>query len=695
MNFIKNFDIFSQPIQFNAYNQKIRKRSFFGAFLTISIVITTLMYFIYLLNLFFTNQIDPKFRMQSFVSKDAIDIPLDSEFVGLQFSYNYMNGKYQSLSEIEAQQNKTYLVFIPILFQSNATSYNVTRLNMTKCQNALLDGYDCIDFDSYKNLSLTMDNKLNVKSYLVITVYRCQDTDSIKTFVPNNCANASEIDNAVIYGQQNIRLKTTQFNTSSNKIETNFKNQFMHNFNGQIGIGQIQTTKQITNVKSGFLIQNKETFSGPISHSFTQQTLDKASYIQQTRNKLIYEIYISIDENIQLFSIQYPTFPDVLALCNSTFSFMMILGFFARKITQKMILQEMFILILQNIYQETYSKILKINKFVQFSLDLKLKQMLVAKKVEEATNREEDDDKISEKSSPIIIPFTSPKVGHTRFTINTDLVNEEQQSIQDQNSIFSSLEQNTYGSRIQSARLIYKKRNNSITNKNAKQPPIQHKNKFKINLFNQNSAKAESPSSFNFIQQQKSPTQQDTLQRTQQCNQTVADVLEDQSLFQTLNKKIKALIQKPISYKVQNLLFKTRLCKKRKFLESQGLNRQMIIDVEEQVNESLDYFKIYKDILMLKKAIFILLTKEQLAALQLVGFSENQARSLTDLNSKRDIFSAQIGQRDKNYFEEQFNIHKSSEIQAQYIYQFLLKCQKQQNMSLVDERLFSSLKINQ
>ncbi|EAR95345.1 AMP-binding enzyme family protein (macronuclear) [Tetrahymena thermophila SB210] len=700
MNIIKNFDIFSQPIQFNAYNQKIRKRSFFGAFLTISIVITTLMYFIYLLNLFFTNQIDPKFRMQSFVSKDAIDIPLDNEFVGLQFSYNYQNGKYQSLSEIEAQQNKTYLMFIPILLQSNATSYNVTRLNMTKCQNQLLDGYDCIDFDSYKNLSLTMDNKLNLKSYLVITAYRCQDTDSIKTFVPNNCANSSEIDKAVIYGQQNIRLKTTQFNTSSNKIETNFKNQFMHNFNGQIGIGSIQTTKQITNVKSGFLIQNKETFYGPISHTFSQQTLDKASYIKQTGNKLIYEIYISVDENIQLFSIQYPTFPDILALCNSTFSFMMILGFFARKIAQKMIIQEMFILILQNIYQETYSKILKINKFVQFSLDLKLKQMLVAKKVEEAANKEEDDDKISEKSSPIIIPYTSPKIGHTRFTINTDLINEEQQSIQDQNSIYTSLEQKTeltrqdYGSRIQSARLIYKKRNNSITNKNAIQSPIQLKNKFKINLFNQNSTKAESPSSFNFINQQKSPTQQDTLSRTQQCNQTATDVLDDQSLFQTLSKKIKALSEKPISQKVQNLLFKTRLCKKRKFLESQGLNKQMITDMEEQVNDSLDYFKIYQDILMLKKAIFILLSKEQLAALQLVGFSDNQARSLTDLNSKRDIFSAQIGQRDKNYFEEQFNIHKSSEIQAQYIYQFILKCQKQKNLSIVDERLLSSLKIN-
>ncbi|EAR95344.2 transmembrane protein, putative (macronuclear) [Tetrahymena thermophila SB210] len=694
MEFLKNFDIFSQPIEFNSYNQKIRKRTFFGAFLTISIIITTLIYFIYLLNLFFTNQIDPKFRMQTFVSKDAIDIPLDNEFVGFQFSYNKMNGLYQSLSEIEAHQNKTYIVFIPILFQSNATSYNVTRLNMTKCQNQLLDGYDCIDFDSYKNLSLTMDNKLNLKSYLVITAYRCQDTDSIKTFVPNNCANASQIDKAVIYGQQNIRLKTTQFNTTSNNIETNFKNQFMQNFNGQIGIGSIQTTKQITNVKSGFLIQNQETFYGPISHTFSQQTLDKASYIQQTGNKLIYEIYISVDENIQLFSIQYPTFPDILALCNSTFSFMMILGFFARKITQNMILQEMFILILQNIYQETYSKILKINKFVNFSLDLQLKQMQVDKKVEEPVSKEEEDqedddeeeedDKISEKSIPKMVPFAQPKLGLTRFIINADSVNQEQQSFQDQNSIYSCIEQKAElirqdcGGRIQSAKGLCIKRNNSITNKNTNQS-IEQKNKFKINLINQNSTKIDSPSSLNFIQQQKSSIQQDKQQRVYQCNQIETDSLENQSFKQILIKKIKTLSEKPISQKVQNLLFKTRLCKKRMFLESQGLNRQMIIDIEEQVNDSLDYFKIYKDILMLKKAIFILLTKEQLAALQLVGFSDNQARSLTDLNSKIDIFSAQIGQRDKNYFEEQFNIHKSSEVQAQYIQQFLLRCQKQQN----------------
>ncbi|KAL4464859.1 hypothetical protein ABPG74_011420 [Tetrahymena malaccensis] len=699
MNIIKNFDIFSQPVQFNAYNQKIRKRTFCGAFLTVSILVTTLMYFIYLLNLFFTNQIDPKFRMQSFLTDDTINIPLDNDFVGLQFSYNYQNGQYASLNEIEAKQNKTYLVFIPLILYSNATYFNVYPLNITQCKNKLLDGYDCIDFDSYKNLSLINNNQQNIKSYLVITAYRCQDTDSIKTFVPNNCADPSEIDNAIIYGQQNIRLKATQFNTTSKQLQTNFKNEFMHNFNGQIGIGTIQTTNQITKVKSGFLIQDQETFSGPISYAFNQQTLDKQSYINQTGNKLIFEIYISVDESVQLFSIQYPTFPDVLALCNSTFSFMMILGFFARKISHKMILQEMFILILQNIYQETYSRIIKLNKFVYFNLDLKLQENL-SQKVEETQKKDEENDNISEKSSPIIIPYTTPKLAHTRFTINSDFVNEEQQCIQDQNSIFTSLEykaeQNRIdGSRVQSAR-VYKKRINSISNKNSFRQ-IQQKNKFKINLLNSNLTKQSSPTSFNNLSlQQKSPTQQDTLQKTYTCTQTVIDPQKQQSLFQTLSKKIKALSEKPISQKVQNLLFKTILCKRRKFLESQGLNKQKMLDLEEQVNESLDYFSVYKDIIMLKKAIFVLLSKEQLAALQLVGFTDNQDRSLTDLNSKRDLYSPKsINESNKNYFQEQFKIHKSSEIQSQYIYSFLLKCQNQQNMSLVDERLLSSLQITQ
>ncbi|EAR95342.1 AMP-binding enzyme family protein (macronuclear) [Tetrahymena thermophila SB210] len=701
MSFLKNFDIFSQPVQFNAYNQKIRKRTFCGAFLTISIIITSLMYFTYLLNLFLTNQIDPIFRMQSFVTNDAIDLTLDNDFVGFQFSYNYKNGKYQSLSEIEAQQNKTYLVFIPLLIQSNATSYNVLPLNFTKCKNTLLDGYDCINFDNYQNISLSMDNRLNVKSYLIIAAYRCQDTDPIKTFIPSNCANSSEIDNAIKYGQQNIRLKAQQFNTTSKKLQTNYRNQYMHNLIDKVGIGSIQTTKQITTVKSGFLIQNQETFSGPISHSFTQQTLDKISYIQQTGNNLIFKIYISLDENTQLFSVQYPTLADILALCNSAFSFMMILGFFARKITQNMILQEMFILILQNIYQETYSKILKLNKLV--NLDARLKQIQTAKKVEQTQKKEEnDDDKISEKSSPIFIPFTSPKLAHTLFTINNDLVSEEQQSSQDQNSLCTSLEQRIelkrkeYTNRIQSARLNYKKRINSITNKSTKQM-VQQKNQFKINLFNSNQTTTDVCSSFNYFrQQQKSTTLQEIQQKTYQCNQTnqtEAGASKDQSFLQEISKKINALSQKLISQKVQSFLFKIRLCRKRKFLESQGLSKQMIHDIEEQVNDSLDYFKIYKDILMLKKAIFILLSKEQLAALQLVGFSDNQARSLTDLNSKRDIFSPKIKQRDQNYFEEQFNLQQSNEIQAYYIQQFLQKCQKQQNMSIVDERLLSSLQL--
>ncbi|KAL4495963.1 hypothetical protein ABPG73_011031 [Tetrahymena malaccensis] len=343
--------------------------------------------------------------------------------------------------------------------------------------------------------------------------------------------------------------------------------------------------------------------------------------------------------------------------------------------------------------------IIKLNKFVYFNLDLKLQENL-SQKVEETQKKDEENDNISEKSSPIIIPYTTPKLAHTRFTINSDFVNEEQQCIQDQNSIFTSLEykaeQNRIdGSRVQSAR-VYKKRINSISNKNSFRQ-IQQKNKFKINLLNSNLTKQSSPTSFNNLSlQQKSPTQQDTLQKTYTCTQTVIDPQKQQSLFQTLSKKIKALSEKPISQKVQNLLFKTILCKRRKFLESQGLNKQKMLDLEEQVNESLDYFSVYKDIIMLKKAIFVLLSKEQLAALQLVGFTDNQDRSLTDLNSKRDLYSPKsINESNKNYFQEQFKIHKSSEIQSQYIYSFLLKCQNQQNMSLVDERLLSSLQITQ
>ncbi|KAL4495315.1 hypothetical protein ABPG73_022360 [Tetrahymena malaccensis] len=59
----------------------------------------------------------------------------------------------------------------------------------------------------------------------------------------------------------------------------------------------------------------------------------------------------------------------------------------------------------------------------------------------------------------------------------------------------------------------------------------------------------------------------------------------------------------------------TSICKRKFFNE----NKQIFGKIEQQIDDSLDYFKFFKEVLFLKKVALVLLSKDQLAAIQLVG----------------------------------------------------------------------------
>ncbi|KAL4478787.1 hypothetical protein ABPG73_002002 [Tetrahymena malaccensis] len=100
--------------------------------------------------------------------------------------------------------------------------------------------------------------------------------------------------------------------------------------------------------------------------------------------------------------------------------------------------------------------------------------------------------------------------------------------------------------------------------------------------------------------------------------------------------------------------------------------------IETQIDEEFDIFRIYKDILFLKKAVFILLGQDQLAALQIVGCKSN-------------LLEKETG-HDLSYYEKQLAISISDELQYEHLHKFLDRCQVNKlNLDKIDKRILESI----
>ncbi|KAL4503130.1 hypothetical protein ABPG72_014359 [Tetrahymena utriculariae] len=82
------------------------------------------------------------------------------------------------LSNLEAQQNKTYLVFVPFFY---TTEMKFIEIDIIKCKSSELSNFRCLDVSKVSNNNtLTLGLNENIRSSLIFTVYKCQDFDYLK-----------------------------------------------------------------------------------------------------------------------------------------------------------------------------------------------------------------------------------------------------------------------------------------------------------------------------------------------------------------------------------------------------------------------------------------------------------------------------------------------------------------------------------
>ncbi|KAL4481639.1 hypothetical protein ABPG74_007728 [Tetrahymena malaccensis] len=422
-------------------------------------------------------------------------------------------------------------------------------------------------------------------------------------------------------GQMDPKFSQTIFNTL-NSVSSN----------------ELKIQNQVTKVSEGLVVQSESTYSSPFSQTINSQTFDRKSIQQTIGYQFLSQVTFSIDEQITYFTIQYPLFAEVLALCNSILALLLVTGTFCRKLAQNLIRRNIFFILMKDFFSGSYLHILQHNKIVAFN-----EQIVENKNFKEEQPFENQSDE--ENKQNIILPFsiTKPSKAVTQLqqlnNNNNNMNNPKQDPVKEDSGFTIKQAEEFLESLRTNEDKIMKKEitldKQTIFQMSPNQLKIHEK------LIDYESEQEQIPSIFS----SKSQQQQFQLQvkdinyellkgvpQTPQCQNILMksdqpDYIQfkesekkiNKNSISQINKSFQILNDKSLQQKLEKMLFKTKIFKKQEFLQSKGLKQKIINEFDQQIDDSLDFYTFYKEILQLKKAIMILLNKEQYAALQVIG----------------------------------------------------------------------------
>ncbi|EAR88995.1 AMP-binding enzyme family protein (macronuclear) [Tetrahymena thermophila SB210] len=720
---ITKIDMFSSQFFFNFGNsQQIKKGTLIGALLTIAVIASIMTYFAYLTIQYFNNKIDPKYKSQNFITDDLVEVDLTSDLVGFRFEYDVN----KNILDLEAQQNQKYVVFKAFFNYQNSTFASMTPIDIVNCTNPQLEGYLCIDFQKVSNFTLNLNTKSNYKTALYVLTQGCLDINGIQQTTESNCASQDQIDSIFNGEKATVRTKllSAQFNTTSKQKQSSYRNNYMYTSADQAIYVQYKLQKQITTVQQGFLIQSTSTYESPFQYEQIYSTsLRNSSTIQGGIILPYCEFVISMDEIFYQITVQYPTYPEIMALVNSALAFLMTLGFVGRYLAQKLIKQEFFLLFLQNMYQDTYEQIMQINNLFQKNDAIYFQKMSLKKSVNEEFQVYQYSPKITvpyfrAKNNSLAKKFsykiTKENVFQTQINQKRESEQQnlqtEQEKIEQMNTIMNQNEKSSFFDK----KMIDIQKFNSIDALQSPYSPTLQASP-KQNFFD-----SIDESSYQLGYQQlinnlsKSGQNEKKIRLTigqrkqQKCQNLKTDQVKKnsqsdssqlkQEMIENLNKKeinsyytkkLEVIQNQKVCKNIQDIIFGKRFCKKKKEQNGQQLDETSKKLIESQVEKSLDILQLYQDIIFLKKAVMVILSKDQLATIKLIGCSPYFLNK--EINQKTKHLSQSSQMRKRNYFEEQFTISLSQDLQKKYITKFLEKCQNSNDLSEIDYRILSSV----
>ncbi|EAR98730.2 AMP-binding enzyme family protein (macronuclear) [Tetrahymena thermophila SB210] len=658
MSFNK-IDLFSSSFNFNIGGSNIQKGTIAGATFTIIILALTLSYFIYVIELYFSNNIEPVYRAQNIINNQTQQIDLNQNIYAIKFNYLY-----------PPNENLKYIFPSIVGTYKNDTNKQFVNINTKKCDDPNLDEqFVCLDqiqFSDDNQKSEIQNFDYNYKlAQIGIYVQSCQDqVESQK----KNCASQQEIDKIVNGSEIVLKMSLSYFDIYQKKMNQSYQTINILISSDQLKKTNIKQQNQKTTIKDGLFIQQESNFIIPFNYNIDNQSLNR-QFFKETLGFGAYSfVNLEIDQIYSQISIQYPTIPSVLALVNSVFNMLVFLGFFLKFISQSSLQEDFFVILIKNVYQDIYQQIYQSN-------NLKKSNSIVSQQnksfISNQTQKIQDNQLANIKGKEKDNHQNSSKSDDQKLA-QSQVIKEQENNIFDQEKFTPFLQQNQQIC----INIIQKSESEMGSNK--------EKTKFKV----QNVGPK-----LSYSNQLKQKDDNQSLILSKDCFEErndgqVSIVLNNQNQPKQELNKIQNIIpinqKQPIKQKDQDESIKKLIFGFRsKDLKSQVLNKQRKQKIEEQLIKDLDILQFYKDIMFLKKAIMMLLTQDQLASINFIGYSSY----LLDL--KQPFLEIQTDKL--SHFEQQFSIINSDDLQSQYFQKFLRKCYDKENINEIDQRILNSL----
>ncbi|KAL4490438.1 hypothetical protein ABPG72_002648 [Tetrahymena utriculariae] len=355
-------------------------------------------------------------------------------------------------------------------------------------------------------------------------IYGCYDLDALKTSIPVNCADQAEIDKLINGNNSHLSLKfyTFQYNTVSQKTEVNYRNTYIYTKANQQIFTQIKTKNQ------------------DFDRQYTLLNVQAGSYST---------VILLMDEIIQQIQIQYPSFPQILAMVSGVFTLLMFV---------------------EQLEENHHKEEVQVNQ-EQLNQQLKL----------DANEIEIKDQKLKDsfqflRSRPIF--YNRRKASQERFE------NNKTQNLQNTQAtpIILKLMNNS-----QSTQYVNFENFHEIISENSDLDPE--------NLFQSNFCIRNDMLLYNFKDERD---------------------IENEKKNSNLINNLNAIQDLECSQKILQDIAKIRK-------EMQKQKGQQLQKVQYQITKDMNIFNFIKDIILIKTAIMMILTKDQLAALNLVGCSQS------------------------------------------------------------------------
>ncbi|KAL4491918.1 hypothetical protein ABPG72_006173 [Tetrahymena utriculariae] len=607
------------------------------------------------------NQIDAKISSQSFFAEEGTFVDLKQDLIAFQYEYTF--NKY--LDELESSTNKTYLVITPYFYYRNQSFQQFIKLSYKKCQDPELERFNCIDFSKISNYTLNMNQKKNIGSYILMYIHRCYDVDMQKPFVPENCASKAEVEQlisntkAIFY----FKLYTSQYNTTSKKLQVNYKSSYSYILGDQHQLFNYRIQQSTTTVKDGIIFQQKQDYYSPIQYSVNQQNFNWQTYYKKSNQTSLMQINFQMDEFIQYVKIQYQTFPEILAQINSIFSLLMLAGIIARKFASSLIFKEFKNLFLQNLY---FSTNLKLNEHLK--LNNSNQQGKCVQKKKKKNNQSHQESHFSRQANQ---KQEEVKLDLSQLNLYD---NQVEQSLSNNQSQIKDFQQISLNNNNKNQEFQYQ--NQELTLNNSCQSYFP-KNCVKKTpkKYQQNNLNDSLHQNYDLTQSEnKNHQQSPSLNPQNQSNLT--NLIPDQDQGQNIDQQFKY----SLNLKLQRKNLEHKSCK---------FDKKIKKFIEKEVHKSLDVLQLYKDQIFLKKAIMILLRKDQLAAIEFIGICPQALNKRGDCNQDN-----QHEKKEKlNYFEKQFAISISNQLTKEYAQKFLdrVNLNQQSYLNEIDKRILSCL----